>query len=147
MIVRLVLLTMRTAYAWTYAAESEVQACRDLLSSNMVQIYVNENIYILTNVLLDDEEQPIYFRGTRTLKLSEDMLEKMATMLDQMALDKPPYYKASPKLGASSKNISTAPNSDFSWGQYFIGMAFGLICCWAAIFIWYTFWRLFNLFC
>ena len=79
-------------YGWTYEAEDDVQACRDLLSANLVTVYADGDRYILTNVLTGAyiaDEQPSYLRGTRTQKLSKEVLYRMAVNIEKIAGELP----------------------------------------------------------
>ena len=80
---------------WTYEAENDVQACRDLLSSNLVIVFTDGDRYILTNVLTGaymDDEQPVYVRGTRTQRISKNALSRIALLVEEVANERPEYY-------------------------------------------------------
>ena len=96
-IVAFVFLTAFVAvgHGWTYEAETDVQACRDLLTANMVTVYADGDRYILTNVLTGAyiaDEQPTYLRGTRTQKLPKEALQRMARKLEEIAGEMPENY-------------------------------------------------------
>ena len=82
-------------YGWTYEAENDIQACRDLLSANLVTVYADGDRYILTNVLTGAyiaDEQPTYLRGTRTQKLSKEALFRMAVNIERLAGELPELH-------------------------------------------------------
>ena len=107
---------------WTYAAEDEVQACRDLLSSNLVTVYADGDRYIVTNVLTGaymGDKQPVYVRGTRSQKVSKDALLRMARDLEEIADERPEYY---------TRSTSTESPTTSDVKEYVNGILMYIIC-------------------
>ena len=94
--------------SWTYEAEDDVQACRDLLSANLVTVYADGERYILTNVLTGAymaSEQPTYLRGTRTQKLSKEALLRMALDLEKVAVERSDNYAGPISMTAPIEDV------------------------------------------
>ena len=96
---------------WTFDAEEDVQACRDLLTANLVTVYTDGERYIITNVLTGaymTETQPSYLRGTRTQKLPKEVLMQMATNIEKTAGELPDDYNGAVSAEAPMADIMEA---------------------------------------
>ena len=85
-----------------------------------MQVYVDDDRYILTNVLLDGEKQPISFLGTRSLKMAPSDMDRMSAMLDQIAKEPSVGYEASGSKG-KSQNTERWTFSNYSFRAGLIG--------------------------
>lgn len=71
---------------WTYEAETEIEQCREVLTSNSVSVYASGGKYILTNYPMDGYADNSSVRGTYTMKLFPEELDGIKKCIDRQVV-------------------------------------------------------------
>ena len=125
---------------WTYEAETEVQQCRDALSSNGVSVYTTGLKYFLTNYPMDGYADNPPIRGTHTLKVSPDILDQFAECIQQTLGQPPLTTSPSTTIFGDKMDNNADCNGEMIKIVFWLGICLGIagfICgyavCWAVI--------------